>query len=285
MMTTFDEIADHIWRRPGEGPKLAIVGSVHGDEEAGARVVAELLEADDRVWRRAGAVDLTLAVGNPRALVDSTRHTLGGSDLNRIFGETAPGQETDYERSRASVLEAHLGDVDLLLDLHQTSCSTPPVAVIHDSPSHLRWASSLGVAHAVVDIERVFTGTTLGRWIDARGGVGLTVETGRKGEQEALDAAREIARRFLTAGGNSSAARGRIRRYRLEEAWACPGPGLRFARPLGNTSRIRGGELLGHYDDGELRAPRDAVVFLPREGASVGSPCMLLATDEGIVTV
>ena len=64
----FEEVADQVWRRRGEGPKLAVIGSIHGDEDAGAAVIHELLRADDRLWRRAGAVDLTLAIGNPRAL-------------------------------------------------------------------------------------------------------------------------------------------------------------------------------------------------------------------------
>ena len=175
--------------------------------------------------------------------------------------------------------------VEALLDLHQTSCATPPVAVVHDDPTHLRMAAAMGVAHAVVGIESVYSGTMLGRWIDSVGGVGLTVETGQKGREEARAAAFELSRRFLTAGAAASAQGGRIRRYRLRAPWISPADGVTFARALGNTSRVSAGEVIGHTDDGPLRCEEEAVIFLPRIGATRGTPCMLLASDEGLLTV
>jgi predicted deacylase len=280
----FEEVADQVWRRKGEGRKLAVVGSIHGDETAGAEVIREILHADDRLWRRAGPIDLTLAIGNPRALEQGARFSEGGRDLNRIF-EGSEVDTSDYEGARAEVLKETLGHADLLLDLHQTSCATPPVAVIEDTPAHLRLSAALGIAHAVVGIEAVYGGTMLSRWFDSLGGLGLTVETGQKGKEEARAAAYEIVRRFLTAGASASAQGGRIRRYRLRRAWRSPANGLRFSRALGNTARIRAGEIVGHTDDGPLSCDEDSVVFLPREGAGQGTPCMLLATDEGVLTV
>lgn len=280
----FEEIAEQVWRRKGEGRKLAVVGSIHGDETAGAEVIREILRADDRLWRRAGAIDLTLAIGNPLALEQGTRFSAGGRDLNRIF-EGDGSDTSDYEGARAAVLKAALGHADVLLDLHQTSCTTPPVAVVEDSPAHLRLAAALGIAHAVVGIEAVYSGTMLSRWFDAQGGLGLTVETGQKGREEARAAAYEVVRRFLTAGAAASAQGGRLRRYRLREAWLSPGADLRFSRALGNTARIQAGEVVGHTEAGPLSCDEDSTVFLPHEGALPGSPCMLLATDEGVITV
>ncbi|MBD89729.1 MAG: hypothetical protein CL940_05300 [Deltaproteobacteria bacterium] len=282
--TGFEEVAEQVWRRRGTGRKLAVVGSIHGDEEAGATVIREILTADDRLWRRAGPVDLTLAIGNPLALEQGTRFSAGGRDLNRIFG-AGELDTSDYEGARASTLMESLGHAEVLLDLHQTACSTPPVAVIEDTQNHLRLAAGLGVAHAVVGIEAVYSGTMIARWMDARGGLGLTVETGQKGREEARAAAFEIVRRFLTAGSTAGARGGRIRRYRLRAPWISPGSGVRFDRPLGNTSRIRAGERIGQTDEGPLTSDTDAVIFLPREGAPVGTPCMLLADDEGVLSV
>jgi len=280
----FEEIADQIWRRRGDGRKLAVVGSIHGDEIAGAEVIREILHADDRLWRRAGPIDLTLAIGNPRALEQGTRFSEGGRDLNRIFGDEAM-DTSDYEGERSQLLKEALGHADMLLDLHQTSCTTPPVAVVEDSPEHLRLAAALGIAHAVVGIETVYEGTMLSRWFDAHGGLGLTVETGQKGREEARAAAYEVVRRFLTAGASASAQGGRIRRYRLRRVWLSPANGLRFTRALGNTARIEAGEIVGHTEAGPLSCDEDSAVFLPREGAAQGTPCMLLAADEGVLTV
>jgi len=280
----FEEIAEQVWRRRGEGRKLAVVGSIHGDEDAGADVIREILRGDDRLWRRAGAVDLTLAIGNPRALKEGSRYSKGGRDLNRIFAVNEI-DTSDYEGARAEILKSALGHADVLLDLHQTACTTPPVAVVQDTPAHLRLAAALGVAHAVVDIEAVYTGTMVSRWLDGQGGLGLTVETGPKGREEARAAAYEVVRRFLTAGATASAQGGRIRRYRLRETWLSPADGLTFTRALGNTTRIRAGEVIGHTQAGPLACDEDSVVFLPREGAPSGTPCMLLANDEGVLTV
>ena len=229
-------------------------------------------------------MDLTLAIGNPLALDQGTRFSAGGRDLNRIF-ESQDADSNDYEGARAALLKESLGHAEVLLDLHQTSCTTPPVAVIKDSPAHLRTAAALGIAHAVVGIETVYTGTMLSRWFDGQGGLGLTVETGQKGREEARAAAYELVRRFLTAGASASASGGRIRRYRLRRAWLSPGADLQFSRALGNTARVQAGEIIGHTAAGPLTCDEDSTVFLPREGVDPGRPCMLLATDEGVITV
>ena len=276
----WEELGPGLWRRRGDGPRLAVVGGMHGDESAGAAIIEILRRGEPALWQRAPRADVTLAIGNPEALRLGERQTPAGTDLNRLFGED-PGRGETYEHGRAAALREALRGVELLVDLHQTTCTTPPVAVAPDSDSHLRFAAALGVQNLVTGMASLYGGTMLSEWVDAQGGIGLTVETGQKGSAEAEGAAYEIIRRFLTAGSSAPRTAGRIRVYRFAAPLPCPGPGLRFTRRLGNTSRIRQGEVLGTWDGGELCAAADGSVFLPREDAPEGAPCLLLTQDEG----
>lgn len=278
-------IGPEVWRHVGRGARLGLVGSVHGDEPAGAEVIRELVDSRDggwghEVWEEGPDADVTLAIGNPRALELGMRGTLGGRDLNRLFGETEPDGDT-YEEERARRLRAELAAVRRLVDLHQTACPTPPLAVGPSDPDHLAFAAALGLEVVVAGVEEVYGGAMVSEWIDRRGGLGLAVETGAKGTPEALAVAREVARRLVSGARAEPGAKVRV--YQVEEALPSPGPGLRFLRPLGNTSPVRAGEVLGISASGEVRVPRDGAVFLPRESALPGEPCLLLARDLGWV--
>jgi predicted deacylase len=282
--------------------RIAIVGGIHGDEPDGAAVVQEMAERGEAPG---DGLELLLVVGNPAALRVGRRCTDGGADLNRMFGETggpaspvragapAGGGECS-ERTRAQELRPLLAGLDLLLDLHQTRRPIPPVSVVPDSEAHLALAAALGLETAVVGAERIYGERFLASEVDRRGGIGLTVETGMAGSDEARQTARELARRFIALAAQGLVAQTGtaprpLRVYALEDSLLCPGPGLRFARALDNATAVRDGELLGTWDGAsgesggrrELRAPRDAVIFLPREHAAPGEPCMLLARDRG----
>lgn len=276
--TEWNTLGPAVWRRRGQGARLAVVGAVHGDEAWGARVVLELKEDDHPVWAERPDADVTLAIGNPAALASDSRHAEGGADLNRLFVEEPGLAGESPEHARAAQLVQALRGVVRLLDIHQTSCASPLLAVVPDDPRHVRAALALGVEVVVTGVSDIYGGTTLGEWIDRAGGLGLTIETGRKGTAAALEAARMVATRFIAG---APAAGGRVKVYELSHTLASPGPGLRFVRELGNTSPVAQGEVLARWDGGELRADLDGAAFLPRPHATPGSPCVILAHDRG----
>jgi len=280
-----DGVEQGIWQRPGmpEGSeRVVVVGGMHGDERMGAAVVAELQDGDNPIWTTADAVRADVILGSPAALEAGTRGTAPGRDLNRMFGPDEEPLSGDFESRRAAYLRGFVEGTSRLLDLHQTHCDTPPLAVIAYTREHLLLTSRLGLEFAVVGTDRVYGPCMLADLVNRRGGIGITVETGRADSEEALEVGRDIARRFLTLSSLPLETLQPVRVLELEESVPCPGPGLRFLRPLGNTSRLEAGEVWAEWDGGELRAPRDVVVLLPHEDVDPGRPCILFAADRGL---
>jgi len=260
-----------IWTRPGtSGRTVALVGGMHGDEPEGAVAIQALV--DDPSPLAGCPHRILLILGNPDALALGTRHTPDGEDLNRLFGPHIP-QGSSPETTRAHLLRALLKDVDRLLDIHTTQHPIQPLAVCRDSPAHLAALAGLGLRHAVVGADRIYGRTMLADWVDGQGGVGLTVEAGQSGTPEASAMARSISASFFasTPAGDAPQV------FEIQAPLPSPGAGLRFVRNLANGDGIKAGEILGHSAAGELLSPQDATIFLPREEAEPGTPCMLLA--------
>lgn len=90
--------------------KILIVGSTHGHERIGLRVIEELQKLDIPKDR------LAFVVGNPRASEENK--PFFESDLNRVF----PGNSTGtYEEQRAFELSPRIKEVDLVIDIHSTN--------------------------------------------------------------------------------------------------------------------------------------------------------------------
>ena len=89
--------------------KIIIVGSTHGHEKIGLRVIEELrnLNLDSN--------QVEFIVGNPKASELSVPFT--ESDLNRIF----PGKpDGNYEEKRAFELSEKIINADIVIDIHST---------------------------------------------------------------------------------------------------------------------------------------------------------------------
>ena len=236
----WDALAPGIWRGgPEDAPQLAVVGGIHGDETAGVHLVQALLRDLDTATLR---WNLHLAVGNPEAVNAGVRHL--DSDLNRAFGAGAPA--AGVEGGRAATLRSALGRPRLLLDVHQTHCDTPPLAVVKDTQAHLALACALGLDTAVVDAGRIYGDTMLADLADAGGGLGLTIESGRIGAPESLEAASSAVSRALLGEWRGGAS---IRVYAVRSVLRSPWDGLRFLRALGNGSPVRAGEVLAAQGD------------------------------------
>ena len=192
-----------IWRREGTGPHLGVVGSIHGDEPAGAQVIRELLAGRHLIPQGPDVPTITLAIGNPEALELGSRATSATVDLNRLFGgaEAPDGAEA----RRVDELKGAFAGVDRLLDIHQTACETPPLAVAPNTEPHREATRGLGLGVLVAAADRLYGGGMLSEWVDREGGLGLAVETGRKGTPEALNVARQVTSR--AAGGPAAAVR------------------------------------------------------------------------------
>jgi predicted deacylase len=109
------------------GPRLIVLGAVHGNELAGIRAIERLLDdlASGALQIRRGCLTL-VPITNPLAHERGTR--AGDRNLNRNLRPTALPQ--NFEDRIANVLCPLLADHDALLDLHSFNSQGEPFALI-----------------------------------------------------------------------------------------------------------------------------------------------------------
>ena len=98
------------------GPKVLVVGGIHGNEPSGALAAQALAEGRHPTC----GVMIVIPAANPQALVARERsapHPDGtpALDLNRAF----PGRGEGLEARQAAVIYAAAAGTDLVLDLHE----------------------------------------------------------------------------------------------------------------------------------------------------------------------
>jgi len=298
----------------GSGPRLVILGAVHGNETCGTfaieRVVREIDEG--KIAIRAGSVTF-VPVTNPLAF--ARRERAGERNLNRnLFPKQAPA---DFEDRVANRLCPLLARHDVLLDLHSTRGKTQPFALVgprdNDGPlqpfSHSReereLAKRLGVARFVegwLDTyargveRRVREGTATAGNRDPRYGVGtteymrsvggyaITLECGQHDDPSSVDVAYRAIRNTLAfLGLVEGAAPAPVDRYealRLREVVDRVDAGDRFARDWASFDALSRGDVIAHRASGEtLTAPADGRILFPDVGSKPGNEWYYLAEN------
>lgn len=175
--------------RGSGAPRVAVVGGIHGDEPAGARIVDRLAD-EPAVSDADGTVQLVTA--NEPAVGAGERYT--ETDLNRAF----PGDDTSdtYESALAARLVELLSGADAVLAVHTSHSAPPPFAIYsHLTESVRRTVTGLPVEYAM-DASGL-RGTTLDSVLPHT----VSLEAGRQGSEEAAEAGYGAALSFLRAHG------------------------------------------------------------------------------------
>lgn len=190
-----------------EGPRVAIVGLIHGNEIVGD-VVLSRLEVEAHRDLQAGSVLLVRA--NLRAFEARRRHTSEGVDLNRQWDAdrlahlaSRPRETLCYEERRALELAPLLAPCDAILDLHSTSRPSQAFLVMRDDQAHASVAANLGVSHLVTGLHEAAVldggvcpdvGLEPG---ERHRRVGFTFESGQHADPTNVDRAHAVCQRFL----------------------------------------------------------------------------------------
>jgi predicted deacylase len=166
-------------------PRIAVVGSIHGDEPEGAKAIERLL-ADNLGYSR----PVKYIVANPPALERNVRYI--DADMNRVFPGDAESEDLE-RRLAARVCEETAGYTTLAL--HSTRSKPEPFALVSRcDPDVLGLASKLPVEH-IVDESALSEGSY------TNCGSVVSVECGCQGTDEAADAAERVVRAFLDVTG------------------------------------------------------------------------------------
>ena len=292
------------------GPRLLVLGAVHGNEVCGAKAITQLVQALDSGALRISRGTLTLVpVTNPLAYQLGQR--TGDRNLNRNMAPSAIPQ--DFEDRIANVLCPLLDAHDALLDLHSFHTGGAPFVMIgpqnntgplepfaqadlemqlalHTGPHRMveGWLDtySRGIqkrlarsdlegsrSQTLVTNPNYGVGTT--EYMRSRGGYGVTLECGQHDDPLAVGVARHAILQTLALLGLAAlplAPEPPTREIlRLVEVIDRDRAGDSFSREWRSFDAVKGGDVIGTRSDGEaIKAATDGFIVFPNPRAEVG---------------
>jgi uncharacterized protein len=309
-------LQSHRFRGDGPGPRLIVLGAVHGNETCGTQAIQVLLDELARGSMKLEAGQLTLVpVTNPRAY--ELRRRAVDHNLNRnLSPKTHP---KDYEDEIGNVLCPLLAEHDVLLDLHSFHTPGDPFSLIgprnnrdhlepfqHEGPEaqlalHLgpkrfvegwmsvyetgvkqRKASAQPSPDHLLSVEYGI-GTT--EYMRSQGGYAVTYECGQHDEPEAPARARHAILQTLKLlgmmAGEPEPPPSPVELMKLVGVVDRLSEGDQLARDFRSFDPLRAGELIGTRADGtEVAAERDGFIVFPNPGADVFAEWFYFAVES-----
>ena len=298
------------------GPRLIVLGAVHGNETCGThginRVLAELDAGTLQITR--GTVTF-VPITNPLAYQKQQR--AGDRNLNRNLRPNA--NPVDYEDRIANVLCPLLASHEVLLDLHSFHTAGEPFAMIGppDNTGTLEpfahaqaeqalalrlgprrivegWLDTyaVGVKHRLARTaanERAGllstdpsygVGTT--EYMRSQGGYAITLECGQHQDPAGPEMAYQAIRRTLAhlrlVNEPSPAPCAAIEFLRLAEVIDRHHLDDSFAKPWASYDPVKQGELVGTRHDGKpVLAPQDGYIVFPNPNSAPGNEWLYFA--------
>ncbi len=292
------------------GPRLLVLGGVHGDETCGTQAIERVLDELD-----AGAFQLVrgqltmLPLANPLARRRLRRE--GERNLNRSFQPTDP--PVDYEARLINRLCPVLAAHDVLLDLHSFESAGEAFAMIGPRNNdgtlepfrradeegllalHLGtpcvvegwldiYASSIAHRGMPLSAQALAYGWGTNEYMRSRGGYAVTLECGQHRDPAAPvigHRAIHAALRLLGMVDGSAPPMVQPRVLRLMAVTDRGAPGDRFVRDWATFDPVARGQVIGTRADGErLVAPGDGYVVFPNPQALPGTEWFYFAIDS-----
>jgi succinylglutamate desuccinylase len=196
-----------------DGPRLIVVGALHGNEPAGAIAARRVLSALEHADPDAIAGSLVALVGNLRACNDpnpDTRYI--ETDLNRAFtphhlqrAATLPDDDLGPEelelRDLTRLLDREITDRrTVLVDLHTTSAPSPPFIAMEDTLAARRVARSLPLP-IILGLEEELPGLLFDYVTNHHRIVSFVVESGQHDDPESVTGHEAVIWTLLDALG------------------------------------------------------------------------------------
>jgi len=299
MSPPFGHLRAHQFAGLSPGPRLIVLGGVHGNEVCGTLALRRLLGEFERGERAVTRGLLTLVPSaNPLAGARGTRE--GERNLNRrLVPRTDPA---DYEDHVANVLCPMLAAHDVLLDLHSFHTAGRPFAMIGPpdntgslepfahADAETRLAMHLGPTRLVEGWLETYAkgaerrgsgadatygvGTT--EYMRSQGGYGITLECGQHEDPQAPDVAYHAVVQTLAllglTGDTPAPPAPAFQLLDLVDVVDRQHPDDRFVRDWSSFDAVSAGEPIGIRQDGTaVTAPEDGHVVFPNPRATPGA--------------
>lgn len=293
-----------------DGPRLIILGAVHGNEICGTQGILRLADAFDRGELQLERGMLTLVpVANPLAFQKGTR--MGDRNLNRNFRQRE--QVVDFEDRLTNRLAPLLAAHDVLLDLHSFHSPGKPFIMLGPQnntgalepfaraeeeealarclgPSRMveGWLETYaeGVArrlrHPDASLRAQMLSTDPGYGIGTTefmrscGGYGVTLECGQHDDPEAPEVAyraicNTLAHLQMVAAPPPDR-QTELEVLRLVEVIDREHPGDEFVEPWQSFAPVRAGQMVGRRAGGTpVTVPADGYLVFPNQQALPGN--------------
>ncbi len=290
-------LESHVFTGAAHGPRLIILGAVHGNEIAGTRGIERLMRVLDSGQVRITAGQLTLVpVTNRLAYERGTRN--GDRNLNRHLAPTA--SPNDNEDRVANELCPLLVAHEVLLDLHSFRSQGDPFVLVGpednqeplqpfgQAATEVALAQRLGVSRAMDGWLATYAagaaqrgasaaygiGTT--EYMRSVGGAALTLECGQhedpQGPTVAYRAIMNTLAHLRMVDLPAPPAQSPVEGLRLTAVIDRKDAGDSFAQPWKSFDPVKAQERIATRADGTvLTAPDDGYVVFPHANAQPGS--------------
>jgi len=269
------------------GPHVVLVCLIHGNEIAGATVLAELLAAGFTP----ACGRLTIGFANIAAFARfDPAHPLPSryveEDLNRVWDDAQLfGVRRSAELDRAREMLPLIDTADMLLDLHTMLWPSEPVLLCGPSPQGRALARAVASPPAIIADRGHAGGKRLidyGRFTEAGGrAAAILVEAGQHWQPPGVAQSRATVRALLAHAGMLAAPRPEVTPLIAEVTVTVTARTNRFVF----THPYRGGDvvpeantLIAHDGDEEIRTPHDnCLLVMPSLRAARGHTAVRLA--------
>lgn len=279
------------------GPRLIVLGAVHGNETCGAKAGQRVLDELASGQLRIASGVLTLVPVTNRMAYENKRRE-GDRNLNRNLAPT--DQPQDNEERIANDLCPLLAKHEVLLDLHSFHSPGQPFVMLGplDNSGSLEpfshaaeeeaLARCVGVSRAVdgwLDTyatgavrrggaARYGVGTT--EYMRTVGGYGVTLECGQHEDPKAPEVAYRAIRNTLAHLGLVDEAPpapvAKMQMLRLSAVVDREDPDDRFAREWTSFEPVKAGDVIGWRANGaEVKAEQDGFIVFPNAKALAGN--------------
>ena len=292
------------------GPRLLVLGAVHGNETCGSRAIERVLAEFDSgaIALQSGSVTF-VPITNPLAYRKKQR--MGDRNLNRnLYPNTQP---QDYEDRIANVLCPLLAAHDVLLDLHSFHTVGEPFVMVGPQNNvgdlepfaHAEQEQALALrvgprrivegwletyatgvkrrmertlpgerAQLLSTDPRYGVGTT--EYMRTQGGYGITLECGQHDDPKAPDvgwhAIRQTLAHLKMVDSRAPPAVCGVQLLRLDEVVDKFHADDRFSRAWASYDPVHNGDVIGTRQDGmSVLAPRDGYIVFPNPAAVAGN--------------
>ncbi len=274
----------HQFTAAQEGPHVLVFGAIHGDEVCGPRALPTVIEAlkDGTYPLKKGKVTI-IPVCNLQAHENDTRYV--DVNLNRVFAYT--DQPSTLEAEYANTLIPFIEQADYLIDLHSTDAGGGAF-VFDDQETEMsgKITDILPLPYILMGWDALYPGdcgiSTISA-SDKYNCTGVCIENGQHKDPAAIETARQSVLSILNFLGVIDADINQIepgKRLLMTEVLYRKDMGARFTKTWQNFDKITEGEVIGTCPEyGEVKAPYDGYMIMPKDTAPVGEEWLYFAKE------